>query len=98
MHSQTQERMHRHLQGRCPILYYSITGWVSSELRELNVEDSPDVSTGCRSRLITVSFLIIFAVALSCRSAVEVTLKNWFPKSLLSYCDGLTVACKGELL
>lgn len=60
-----------------------VVRWVSSELRELNSKDSPDVSTGCRSRVIAVSFLITFTV--SCRLAVEVTLKNWFPKSLSSY-------------
>ena len=56
-----------------------------TESPELNVEDNPNLSIGCRSRVITSSFLNNFTVALSCRSAVEVTLKNWFPKSLSSY-------------
>lgn len=53
-----------------------LAGWVFTELRELNGDDGSDSLTGCRLRVMTGSFWITLTVALSCKSAVDVTLKN----------------------
>lgn len=53
-----------------------LAGWVLTEVEEFNADDDPDSHAGCKSRVITGSLRITLTVALSYKSAVEMTLKN----------------------